>query len=70
MPKDDEWDSDDMPSLQLMIGSCCGLLAVDDLDNPYSEVCLVHHTLHHYLQDCQPGWEQEDRFGPHFICSR
>ncbi|KAJ5451904.1 hypothetical protein N7445_000087 [Penicillium cf. griseofulvum] len=43
-PGDGEWDSDNMPSLRLIIGSCCGLLAVDDLDDPDSE-------------DCQPGWK-------------
>ncbi|OQE41183.1 hypothetical protein PENCOP_c005G07897 [Penicillium coprophilum] len=56
-PEDEEWDPDNLPSLRLIIASCCGLLAVDSLDIPESEVHLVHHTLHHYLQDSQPEWK-------------
>lgn len=52
---DEEWDPDNIPSLRLIIRSCCGLLAVDDFDNPNSDVRLVHNTLHHYLHS-QPDW--------------
>lgn len=54
---DEEWDPENIPSLRLIIRSCCGLLAVDDPDNSGSDVRLVHNTLHHYLFTCLPEWE-------------
>ncbi|KAJ5979933.1 hypothetical protein N7481_007231 [Penicillium waksmanii] len=57
-PDDEKWDPENIPSLRLIIRSCCGLLAVDDLDNSASDVRLVHNTLHHYLYSCQPEWDR------------
>lgn len=53
---DDDLDVDNIPPLRLIVRSCCGLVAVDDLDNDCSEVRLVHHTLYQYLHSRERAW--------------
>ncbi|KAF9883650.1 Ankyrin repeat and SOCS box protein 7 [Aspergillus nanangensis] len=49
-------DLDNIPPMKVVVRACCGLLAVDDVDDERSAVRLVHHTLHQYLQNRQPEW--------------
>lgn len=53
---DEDLDVDNIPPMKVISRICCGLIAVDDLDNPRSKVRLVHHTLHQYLETRQPEW--------------
>jgi ankyrin repeat protein len=48
---DHDLDDDNIPSLRLILKSCCGLLAVDELEDDSSEIRLVHHTLQPYIQN-------------------
>ncbi|PYI31786.1 hypothetical protein BP00DRAFT_303630, partial [Aspergillus indologenus CBS 114.80] len=52
---DEVWDRDKLSPLRLIIGSCCGLLSVDGMED-HAQVRLVHHTLQQYLQSTQPDW--------------
>lgn len=54
--EDTNLDIDNVPPLRLVVRSCCGLIAVDDLENDGSEVRLVHHTLYQYLHKRQRAW--------------
>lgn len=54
--EDTDLDVDNLPPLRLVVRSCCGLIAVDDLENDGSEVRLVHHTLYLYLHKRQRVW--------------
>lgn len=54
--EDTNLDVDNIPPLRLVARSCCGLIAVDDLENDGSEVRLVHHTLYQYLHKRQRAW--------------
>lgn len=54
--EDTDLDVENLPPLRLVVRSCCGLIAVDDLENDGSEVRLVHHTLYQYLHKRQRVW--------------
>ena len=54
--EDTDLDVDNLPPLRLVVRSCCGLIAVDDLESDCSEVRLVHHTLYQYLHKRQRVW--------------
>lgn len=53
---DEDMDFDNIPPMKVVVRVCCGLIAVDDLGNDQSNVRLVHHTLHQYLQKKQTEW--------------